>query len=182
MVSRDAKDLHPLLLERWQHMQRTWQEKYPDKAKPFLTCTYRSPDEQAKLVASGKSRAQPGQSLHNYQPALAFDVAFENADKSLDWNPELFKLWGELAESLGLEWGGNWPGFFDGPHVQLRMTWQDAKAGKIPKLEPLTKAPAPIPSYRLFSRSNEELGVLEGRVVEGKLYIASLTVKGQKIV
>lgn len=181
MVSRDEKDLHTLLLERWQHMQKTWKEKHVDKAQPFLTCTYRSPEEQAKLVASGKSRAQPGQSLHNYKPALAFDVAFAKADGSLDWNPATFTLWGELAESLGLEWGGRWAGFFDGPHVQLPMTWQDAKAGKIPRLEPLTKPSEPVPSYKLFSRANEPLGTLEGRVVEGKLYVVSLVVKGQTI-
>jgi len=120
-------------------MSKEWARRYPDAPVPFLTQTYRDPALQAQLVAEGKSKAQPGQSLHNFAPALAFDVAFavnivNGKPTMLTWDFVWFERWGELAESLGLVWGGRWQHLVDGPHVQMPMTWQDAKAGRIPSL------------------------------------------------
>ena len=133
VTSRDPNKLHAALRLRWEWMRDEWQRRYPDAPQPFLTCTYRSPDEQTRLVNEGKSRALPGQSLHNYEPAYAFDVAFR-VGSGLTWEFHWFEKWGELAESIGLEWGGRWKHLVDGPHVQMPMTWQDAKAGKVPSL------------------------------------------------
>lgn len=143
MASRDPKLLHAPLREGWQWMQQEWKRRWGDDApQPFLTCTYRSPDEQDALVERGVSRARAGQSLHNYSPAYAFDVAFDDKPQDgvgndVTWEWLWYERWGALAKEVGLVWGGDWQGLRDGPHVQMPMTWRDAKAGDVPTLPPL---------------------------------------------
>jgi peptidoglycan L-alanyl-D-glutamate endopeptidase CwlK len=137
MVSRNPNDLHVPLRERLEIARVKFAEQYPTLPQPFLTCTHRSPDEQIKLVKEGKSKAQPGQSLHNYLPAFAFDIAFKDSKGNVVWDFNLFEKFAAITEALGLEWGGRWPGLVDGPHFQMPMTWQDAKAGRIPILPEL---------------------------------------------
>lgn len=153
MPSRDPTDLHPDLQTRWEWMKREWVRRYSDEPTPFLTCTYRPASEQQALKDAGKSRAGPMQSLHNFLPALAFDIAFRNPDGSLTWDFTHFERWGELAEEVGLEWGGRWPHLVDGPHVQWPTTWRVAQVGKLPSLPPLPASRLP-----LYSEANELLG------------------------
>lgn len=103
----------------------------------FLTCTYRSNAEQAKLYAIGRNgdkrkkvtNAGPGQSRHNATDAAgkpastAFDIAIKHADGSLNWDARS-KAWataGAIGMSLGLDWGGSWAKFKDAPHFQLKL-------------------------------------------------------------
>lgn len=137
MPSRDPKDLHPELRERWEWMQEEWVRRYPDGPQPFLTCTYRPASEQQALKDEGKSMAGPMESLHNYYPALAFDVAMRKQNNGISWDFPLYQKWGELAEEIGLEWGGRWPNLVDGPHVQWPTTWKVAQTGVLPELDPL---------------------------------------------
>lgn len=74
---------------------------------------YRSNTRQAQLLASGHSKAGPGDSKHNVFPARAFDFA----PYPIDWqDTERFVyVWGVIyaaAYSLGLHndirWGGDW--------------------------------------------------------------------------
>jgi len=67
-------------------------------------------------------------SFHAY--GLAFDVAICDTygkiswDTEGDWNSDGISDWvnlGNLGESIGLEWGGNWSSFRDLPHFQYRM-------------------------------------------------------------
>lgn len=104
-------------------------------ASVFITCTWRSNEEQAKLYAIGRTvkgrkvtNAKPGESKHNCidsktgKPAAeAFDIAVLVNGK-LDWNLEsdIWQLVGKLGEELGLEWAGRWERFREGPHFQLR--------------------------------------------------------------
>lgn len=101
----------------------------------FITCTWRSNEEQAKLYEIGRTvkgrkvtNAKPGESKHNCidpktkKPAAeAFDIAILVNGK-LDWNLEsdIWQLVGKLGEELGLEWAGRWERFREGPHFQLR--------------------------------------------------------------
>lgn len=166
MASRDPAQLHPELRARLAWMAVEWTRRHPDAPEPFLTCTHRPREEQTELVRTGRSRALPGQSLHNFRPALAFDVAFRQPDGSVTWEFSWFQAWGELAEEAGLEWGGRWAGLVDGPHVQWPCTWRDAQAGRLPALPPLpgaepAKVPAPEPGPRrlpLYSERNVLLG------------------------
>ncbi len=142
MASRSADDLHEPLRERWEWMRDEWRKRHPEGPQPFLTATYRTKEEQADLYAKGRSNALPGESLHNFLPAFAFDVAFDpdltdGIGNDVTWLFPWYQRWGELAEDIGLQWGGRFPGLIDGPHVQMPMTWQEARDGKVPELPSL---------------------------------------------
>lgn len=107
----------------------------PLHASVIITCTYRSEAEQAHLYAIGRTapgkkvtNAPAGKSLHNLvtlkgtPAARAFDVAILIYGK-LNWdlaNPA-WQTIGKLGVDLGLEWGGNWSKFREGPHFQLPL-------------------------------------------------------------
>jgi peptidoglycan L-alanyl-D-glutamate endopeptidase CwlK len=100
----------------------------------LITCTWRSNAEQAALYAQG--RTQPGRivtwtrnsehtrMLRGKPDSHAFDFVPVIAGKAV-WS-SAHPAWdkaGEIARSLGLEWGGDWPaGKKDMPHVQLKRT------------------------------------------------------------
>jgi peptidoglycan L-alanyl-D-glutamate endopeptidase CwlK len=126
MASRDVKDLILKALQAWLKAQDLYKQKYPDRAQPFITCTYRSLKEQDKLYEQGRTQpgkivtnAKGGKSNHNKYPSPAFDIAFKNSKGQLDWNTELFKNFSALAKSVGLSWGGDWATFKDNPHFEI---------------------------------------------------------------
>lgn len=86
-----------------------------------LAYTYRGKAEQDKLYREKKSNAKFGQSPHNYQPVLAFDIFFlVNGKYYLDM------AWLQaIANNMPaeMEWGGNWKTLKDGPHFQ-RKDWK----------------------------------------------------------
>ncbi|MEM7737907.1 MAG: M15 family metallopeptidase [Deinococcota bacterium] len=154
-VSRDPNLMHPLLQERFRWMLLEWKRRYPKGPMPFITCTYRSNEQQAIEKAEGDSNAGPGQSLHNYSPCFAVDVGMDDepADgvgNDVTWVFKYYQKWGELAEEAGLEWGGRWPGLGDGPHIQLPMTWRDAKAGRLPVMKDIPALGKSIPVVERF--------------------------------
>jgi peptidoglycan L-alanyl-D-glutamate endopeptidase CwlK len=132
--SRNPKDLHPGLAKRWALAEAEFTSKYPDLPQVFLTQTYRNDTDQAADYAKGRTKpgkvvtnARPGQSLHNYHPALAFDIAFK-VGNTLHWEVSLFRKFAAIAKKLALEWGGDWQSFKDNPHFQPpKYTWQMAK-------------------------------------------------------
>ena len=86
---------------------------------------YRSPERQAALAALGPSvtRAGPFESYH--QHGLAADCAFLRAGKVViserdPWAMRGYALYGEVARSLGLTWGGDWRSPKDYGHVEWR--------------------------------------------------------------
>lgn len=91
----------------------------------LVTCTYRSLDEQAALYAQGRTapgrivtRAQPGQSAHNY--GLAIDVVpMRNGKPVWSVDDPVWPRVGEYGEKAGLQWLGA-PGssFPEYPHFQ----------------------------------------------------------------
>jgi hypothetical protein len=145
MASRDETLMHPELLKRWHWLRDEFRKKYPNAPEPRLSCTYRSNAEQEQEYARGMSKARAGQSLHNYTPCYAFDVFFnDDKDTPLDKSDDVadydfinFQRFGEMAKSIGLEWGGDWKGLVDGPHIQMPMTWLDAQNRKVPLLPAL---------------------------------------------
>lgn len=93
---------------------------------------YRSPERQAALLASGSGVTSVGAfaSCHNF--GLALDAAvFVNDEPS--WNlddPYVmagYHRFGELAEIVGLNWGGRWSSPKDYPHVELKADCVQAK-------------------------------------------------------
>jgi len=140
MASRSLADLHPDLRPLAERFVARCKERQVDV---LITDTYRSNDEQAALYAQGRTapgkivtRAKPGQSAHNAtidgKPAArAFDAVpllngraiYEDPrDIDGDWSNDFgWRVMGEVAAELGLEWYGR-PGspFREAPHFQLR--------------------------------------------------------------
>lgn len=140
MPERDIKFCIPALQEVWNKASKEFMDTYPNLAKPMLTCTYRSNEEQAQLYnypwdgidnnKNGKidepgekvTNAKAGQSYHNHSPARAFDVGFKKASGVLDWNLDLFHKFASIAKKYhpNLGWGGDWKKFKDYPHFEIK--------------------------------------------------------------
>lgn len=140
--SRDPQYLESQLRSRINLAFLDWKKLYPGKPQPFITDIYRDEIDQEKAFKSKNSNAHFGESLHNYIPSYAVDIAFKTAAGKPEWSKPLYRKFAPLARSYGLIWGADWdndgkfeePGETDMPHFQLPMTWQDAKAGRVPKL------------------------------------------------
>lgn len=86
---------------------------------------YRSPERQQTLAAAGSSVTNAGayQSWHQY--GLAADCAFLRDGKLVisekdAWAMRGYELYGQVAESVGLTWGGRWK-MMDFGHTELRV-------------------------------------------------------------
>ena len=86
---------------------------------------YRSPARQDELAKAGShvTNARAFQSWHQY--GLAADCAFWRNGKLVisekdPWAMRGYQLYGEVAESLGLTWGGRWK-MMDFGHTELRL-------------------------------------------------------------
>jgi len=128
MASRSKKDLNEILVDAYDKACAEFSVLYPNLPQPFLTCTYRSNDEQASLYAIGRTvkgrivtNATAGNSAHNYKPSPAFDIAFVGLGNKLDWSKDLFEKFAEIIIKIQplIEWGGGWK-FVDRPHFQLK--------------------------------------------------------------
>lgn len=78
----------------------------------LVVCTYRSPEEQARAYAQGRTtpgpiltRAKPGQSAHNF--GLAIDVV-PIVDGKAEWSEKnpIWKKIGEIGQAAGMQWYG----------------------------------------------------------------------------
>lgn len=85
---------------------------------------YRSPERQAMLQAMGPHVTNAGAFQSYHQHGLAADVAFYRDGRLVitekdPWAMRGYQLYGEVAESVGLTWGGQWR-MRDYGHVELR--------------------------------------------------------------
>lgn len=117
--------MHPFLRERATRALSIWRGsarpgevvKVVESVRPLAT--------QQAYFAAGKSKADGivKLSLHQFAPALAFDVAVIVGGKYVasaaasEW-----QRWGAAVEIVGLEWGGRWRGLVDAPHAQITST------------------------------------------------------------
>jgi peptidoglycan L-alanyl-D-glutamate endopeptidase CwlK len=97
---------------------------------------YRSIEEQNRLYAQGRTttgsvvtNAKGGQSFHNY--GVAVDMVFVKEG----WNAteSLWQLLGKVGKAQGFEWGGDWTGFVDRPHFEMKLGYSlsDFQGGKV---------------------------------------------------
>ncbi|MBI2733936.1 MAG: M15 family metallopeptidase [Aquabacterium sp.] len=91
---------------------------------------YRSPERQAMLASKGSQVTMSGawQSYHQY--GLAVDCAFYKEGRLViseknPWAMRGYELFGQVAERIGLTWGGRWQ-MMDLGHVEWRKP--EAKA------------------------------------------------------
>jgi D-alanyl-D-alanine carboxypeptidase-like protein len=83
---------------------------------------YRSPEDQEKLYNSHQTMVRSGGA---HTKGLAFDLMIYapvgNSDGFIGpGSIHYFTILGDLAHSLGLSWGGDWPGVKDYPHFELK--------------------------------------------------------------
>lgn len=101
-------------------MRQWFEDLQVQRPEVHIAYVYRNKDDQDKFFREGKSKAKFGLSPHNYMPCLAIDIFFlVNGQYYLD------ESWlKNIASNLpdGIEWGGNFPKFPDGPHFQ-RIGW-----------------------------------------------------------
>lgn len=123
MASRKIEDLCPEM----QTKALEFKEACADVGIDVLIyCTWRGEEEQNKAFAEGKSKLKFPKSKHNAvdeegKPASrAFDAVPTKGNILLWSDSAKFAKMGEIAEELGLEWGGSWKTFKDRPHFQLK--------------------------------------------------------------
>lgn len=151
-----VKQAHPEVLARGIEMV---QRCYDEGVYILFTDGLRTDIDQA--VIYGKSRksyvykgvqygkpnekwvtnAMPGQSFHNYGLALDF-VLTDATAKPVYWTRN--KQWeraASIAKDLGFEWGGDWKGFVDNPHIEYNggLTIGQVSAGRFPQFKAYKK-------------------------------------------
>ncbi|MCA0968469.1 M15 family metallopeptidase [Priestia flexa] len=128
---KDATDLHPAVVEKRDQLIEQTKAQGIDVV---ITDGFRSFEEQDEFYARGRTTegqivtySKGGESYHNYGLAIDFALRIDNGDiiwdMEYDGNGNGKSDWMEVAEigkELGFEWGGDWEGFKDYPHFQLR--------------------------------------------------------------
>jgi peptidoglycan L-alanyl-D-glutamate endopeptidase CwlK len=122
-ASRNWGLMHPDFNQRLLLVFRIMKEKYGYEMA--LLEGYRSPARQDLLAKMGSAvtNARAFQSWHQY--GLAADCAFLRDGKLVisekdPWAMRGYQLYGEVAESVGLTWGGRWT-MMDFGHTELRL-------------------------------------------------------------
>lgn len=116
----DITKLHPILQKKLSQLKALAKKEGLDF---IVSQTFRTQAEQNALYAKGRTKPGPvvtnakyPYSFHNH--GVAFDFVPLTNGKA-DWSDlNKFKRIGQLGKSLGLEWGGDWKGFPDRPHLQ----------------------------------------------------------------
>ena len=85
---------------------------------------YRSPERQAQLATLGPNVTRAGAYRSYHQHGLAADSAFRRDGRIViaetdPWAMRGYQLYGEVARSVGLTWGGGWS-LQDFGHAELR--------------------------------------------------------------
>lgn len=129
-ISRDLADAHPELARRYLALREDFVRQTGRQL--FETCTWRSPDEQARLYQIGR-RGVAGErtvtqidgvtkkSRHMVYPSEAIDVCVDSdpgPGKHAVWDESAYAPLGPLAAVHGLIWGGDWR-MNDYPHLEL---------------------------------------------------------------
>ncbi|RTL36203.1 MAG: M15 family peptidase [Rhodocyclaceae bacterium] len=121
-ASRNWQLLDPEFTQRLLIVFRLMEERHGYRMA--LVEGYRSPERQAQLFDQGGhvTKAKANMSYHQY--GLAADSAFFKDGKIViseraPWAMRGYELYGQVAEELGLTWGGRWQ-LRDFGHVELR--------------------------------------------------------------
>lgn len=121
MSSRSLLDLNPQFQP---HVQRFLEIAAQAGLDVLIYCTLRLFAEQTQLYAIGRTEpgkivtnAKAGESAHNY--GFAIDGA-PLIQGRIAWDDHAhWQIYGEIAESIGLEWAGSWVHMPEFPHIQL---------------------------------------------------------------
>lgn len=115
-INIDTKKLHPDLQSALKKLISEC-----DKRGLYILVTqgYRTIDQQNAIVAKGNSHCSGNSFNSPHQWGAAIDFARNDGKGIYDDSDGFFRKVGKLAETLGFQWGGDWTGFCDKPHLQL---------------------------------------------------------------
>ena len=137
----DPLFLHPILHARLDGILAEVKNNLPTgwKTGTALEGIHRTPGEQFAIFQKGRAFKDGNwivvdkdkkvtalddykkKSRHNYLPATAVDIVlFRPNGEELESGPQEQKI-GKGAAKYDLEWGGNWQGWQDLPHIQIPL-------------------------------------------------------------
>ncbi|WP_089606284.1 M15 family metallopeptidase [Acinetobacter piscicola] len=123
MVDRKWNKMHPSYKQRLLMVFKIMKEQHGYEM--VLLEGYRSPERQTRLSGNtATTLAKAYQSYHQF--GLAADIAFKKDGKVViserdPWAWKGYQLYGVVAESVGLTWGGRWTRIHDYGHTEFRM-------------------------------------------------------------
>lgn len=126
--------LHPARREEVERLVNEANSKLTSHSEIRIVQGYRTFEEQHQLFLQRPrvTKADAGQSLHNYGLAIDFCLLIDGKeiswDLKKDWDGDKIADWMEVVKvfrDAGWEWGGTWK-FTDNPHLQKTggYTWQ----------------------------------------------------------
>ena len=142
MPTRDLADASPALYQAFVNAKAVFDAVRPGRVV-IPICVYRSPEEQWATWMTARHQLPSGTwaeddvtghhrgiltncdgrmtlSNHNYRPSRAIDFAVQ-VDGTIDWNLDAgYAEFGHLCVAQGLVYGGDWIGFKDHDHLELR--------------------------------------------------------------
>ena len=137
--------LHPIVEERSKQLVANAAAK---GITILVTDGFRSSEVQDELYKKGRTidgnvvtYAKGGESYHNFGLAIDFAIKLPSGDviwdRKYDGNGNSVADWTEvvrMAKELGFEWGGDWQGFQDYPHLQMNfgLAIDDLQRGERP--------------------------------------------------
>lgn len=128
--------LHPKIRESAKQAFAEAEAVLTGRAKPRITCGYRTFAEQQALYDQGRTKpgsivtnAKPGQSYHAYGLAADFALLIDGKEVSWnttkDWDNDKQADWMEVVNCFvkqEFSWGGSWKGAFkDMPHLEKTL-------------------------------------------------------------
>lgn len=144
-------ELHPVVKERADQLMQQLAER---GIVIVITDGFRSAEDQDRLYEKGRSmegnivtHAKGGESYHNFGLAIDFAIKLPSGnviwDMQYDGNGNGAADWMEVVEMakvLGFEWGGDWAGFKDYPHLEMNfgLTIAQLQRGEQPPDSSLT--------------------------------------------
>lgn len=128
VFDRSLDHLHPRLAAIVPLIQSTYAERHPGY-RLVVAETRRSVEEQAKRFAEGSTKCDGARSfsMHNFPISYALDLWAQASNFgawNVKWEKQHYDILGAIVHDLAvqghpLEWGGDFKGFFDGPHTSL---------------------------------------------------------------
>ena len=150
MVNRKWDKMHPRYKQRLLMVFKIMKEQHGYEL--VLLEGYRSPARQNNLSQNkATTLATAYKSFHQF--GLAADVAFKRDGKVViserdPWAWRGYQLYGQVAESVGLVWGGRWTRIHDYGHTEYRMP------GLVRNRETHDRFMAEIEQGQLMARQN----------------------------
>lgn len=132
---RDSKRLHPKLQI---YVMFGLYRCYKMGLNVRITETIRTIDEQNAFYAQGTSQVKGSDFGSMHQWGVAFDVCRNDGNGAYDFNGWIDKVQ-KIFKDYPLAWGGDWKGFVDQPHFQMKSYEDDI--GGVSKLKNKYKNP-----------------------------------------